>query len=80
MSEILNTIGTLVTVVALTMAMIVLPHLFVKILAGAGLVYVMYYHDEYMKEVGRRDEREKQARDAERKDVVDWLGTNKREE
>ena len=55
MKEIINTIGTIVTVVALVIAIVMIPSAFVKVLAGIGVVYVMYFHDEYVKNIGRQE-------------------------
>lgn len=46
--EIINAIGTIVTIVALVMA-IVIGNTIVQILAGLGIVYVMYFHDDIIK-------------------------------
>lgn len=44
--DIVGTIGTVVTIIALVLAAVV-GATFLKILAGAGIVYVMCAHDEY---------------------------------
>lgn len=46
--EIINAIGTIVTIVALVMA-IVIGNTIVQVLAGLGIVYVMYFHDDIIK-------------------------------
>lgn len=46
--EIINAVGTIVTIVALVMA-IVIGNTIVQILAGLGIVYVMYFHDDIIK-------------------------------
>lgn len=48
--EIINTIGTIATIVALVMA-VVIGSIALKVLAGIGIVYTMYFHDEYLKAI-----------------------------
>lgn len=50
MKEIVNTVGTIVTVVALVMA-VVIGSTLLSVLAGIGIVYTMYFHDEYLKTI-----------------------------
>ena len=64
MKEIINTIGTLVTIVALVMA-IVLGGTIVKVLSGLGIIYVMYFHDEYLKSVWQNESHEKDEKEVE---------------
>ena len=64
MKEIINTIGTLVTIVALVMA-IVLGGTIVKVLSGLGIIYVMYFHDEYLKSVWQNEAHEKDEKEVE---------------
>ena len=54
MKEIVNAIGTLVTIVALVMALII-GSSFLKVLAGIGIVYVMYFHDENLKTIWEKE-------------------------
>ena len=50
MKEIINAVGTIVTLVALVMAMF-MGSTFLSVLAGVGVVYVMYFHDENLKAI-----------------------------
>lgn len=50
MKEVINAIGTIVTLVALVMAMF-MGSTFLSVLAGLGVVYVMYFHDENLKAI-----------------------------
>lgn len=54
MKEVINAVGTLVTIVALVMALIV-GSSFLKVLAGIGIVYVMYFHDENLKTIWEKE-------------------------
>ncbi len=54
MKEIINAVGTLITIVALVMALIV-GSSFLKVLAGIGIVYVMYFHDENLKTIWEKE-------------------------
>jgi len=59
MDETLNSIGTLITIVVLTIAIILIPSVWVKVLAGAGIVHTMFAHDEYIKGVKSDEETDK---------------------
>lgn len=50
MKEVINAVGTIVTLVALVMAMF-MGSTFLSVLAGVGVVYVMYFHDENLKAI-----------------------------
>lgn len=50
MKEVVNTVGTIITVVALVLA-IVIGGTLLSILAGIGVVYTMFFHDEYLKHI-----------------------------
>lgn len=54
MKEVINTIGTIATIVALVMAAIIGAPL-LKALAGIGIVYVMFFHDEYVKAIALQE-------------------------
>lgn len=53
MKEIINSIGTIATLVALVMAMF-LGNTLLAILAGIGVVYIMFFHDEALKTMWRK--------------------------
>lgn len=53
MKEVINAIGTLVTLVGLVMAMF-LGSTFLTVMAALGVVYVMYFHDENLKAIWRK--------------------------
>lgn len=57
MDEILNTIGTLIAVIALTIALLT-GSPFLRVLSGIGIVYTMFSHDEYLKAIWRKEEDE----------------------
>jgi hypothetical protein len=69
MKEIVNSIGTLVTLVALIMALII-GGTAMKILAGIGIVYAMNFHDEILKMLWK-EEKEKNTEIEEIKQWVD---------
>lgn len=50
MKEIINSVGTMVTIVALVLA-IVIGSTLLRVLAGIGIVYTMLFHDEYLKNI-----------------------------
>lgn len=54
MKEIVNAIGTLVTLIALVMAMF-MGSTFLSVLSGVGVVYIMYFHDENLKSIWRKE-------------------------
>ena len=58
MNEITNSVGTLITVIALTIALLT-GSLLLKVLAGIGLVYTMLSHDEQIKAICRKEEIDK---------------------
>ena len=53
MKEIINSIGTIATLVALVMAMF-LGNTLLSILAGIGVVYILFFHDEALKTMWRK--------------------------
>lgn len=52
MKENINTIGTIVTIVALVIAIVIGP-MALKVLAGIGVVHTMFYHDEHIKRLAK---------------------------
>lgn len=54
MKEVVNTVGTIVTIVALVMAALIGATL-LKVFAGIGIVYVMFFHDEYVKTIALKE-------------------------
>ena len=54
MNEITNSVGTLITIIALTIALLTGSPL-LKVLAGIGLVYTMLSHDEQIKAICRKE-------------------------
>jgi hypothetical protein len=62
MKDIINSVGTIITIVALVMAMF-LGNLLLSILAVIGVVYVIYFHDEnlkYMWEIAKSEQWERE--------------------
>ena len=53
MNEIIDSVGTLITIVVLVIAIILLPSIWVKVLAGLGLLHTMCAHDDYLKGISR---------------------------
>ena len=53
MKDIINSVGTLITIVALVMAMF-LGNLLLSIFAAIGVVYILYFHDEVLKTMWRK--------------------------
>lgn len=68
MKEIVNSIGTLVTIVALVMALII-GGVAMKILAGIGIVYVMNFHDEILKMLWK----EEKEKNTEVEEIKQWM-------
>lgn len=50
MKEIINSVGTITTILVLALAAFAFKgHVVFNILAGAAIIYVTYFHDEYLK-------------------------------
>lgn len=64
MKEIINTIGTIAVIVALVLAL-ALNSTIVSILAVVGIVYTMYFHDEFLKAIWKNEWLEKAKRENE---------------
>ena len=57
MKETINAIGTLITIIALVMALVIGGTL-LRIFSGIALVYVMYFHDEVLKVIWEKEKTE----------------------
>lgn len=62
MKEIINTIGTIAVIVALVLAL-GLNNTIVSILVVVGIVYTMYFHDEFLKTIWKNEWLEKTKRE-----------------
>lgn len=55
MKETINSIGTILTITVLIIAAFMIPNTALRILAGVGIVYTMYFHDDYIRSLSRED-------------------------
>ncbi len=62
MKEVINSIGAIVTVIALVLAAVIGSTL-LKVLAGIGIVYTMFFHDEYLKGIWKAKWMEEQKKE-----------------
>lgn len=65
MKEIINTVGTIAVIVTLVVAITLWQgeSSLVPIIAGVGIIYTMYFHDEYLKTIWKNEWLEKAKRE-----------------
>ena len=79
MDDTINAIGTVITIVVLTVAIILIPSIWVKVLAGLGVVHTMMSHDTYIKMVTKKENEDEAVTSREFKEVSKWMDNNKEE-
>jgi len=79
MDDTINAIGTVITIVVLTVAIILIPSIWVKAFAGLGVVHTMMSHDTYIKMATKKENEDEAVRSREFKEVSKWMDNNKKE-